>query len=98
MRNQTGSVANSFKYTGQQHDSSTDLYYLRARYYDPSIGRFLSRDPFPGLPTARPTLNPYAYVTNNLVEAIDPSGQCGPDHFVHSASQARSRGPRHGLW
>ena len=48
---------------------------MRARYYDPTSGRFVSRDPFPGLMRLPQTLNPYAYVTNNPVNLIDPSGE-----------------------
>src|SRR5262249_30813136 len=45
LANQTGSsTVNSYLYTGQQFDSLTGLYDLRARYYDAAIGRFLSRD------------------------------------------------------
>jgi uncharacterized protein RhaS with RHS repeats len=49
---------------------ASDLYYLRARYYDPESGRFLSQDPirFP---------NRYAYAQNNPVLFTDPSGLCG---------------------
>ena len=57
-------------FTGEQNDPS-GLEYLRARYYDPSIGRFLSRDPLPGG-------NRYAYVENNPVNFTDPSGLCVP--------------------
>ncbi len=56
----------SFLYTGQQNDSETGLYYLRARYYDPEIGRFISKDLF--LP------NNYLYANNNPSKMIDPSG------------------------
>jgi uncharacterized protein RhaS with RHS repeats len=50
----------------------TGLQYLRARYYDPGIGRFLSQDPLPGG-------HAYAYVRNNPVRYVDPSGlnPCG---------------------
>jgi RHS repeat-associated protein len=41
----SGSVANPFRYTGREFDSTTGLYYYLARYYDPSTGRFLSEDP-----------------------------------------------------
>ncbi len=50
------------------------LYYLRARYYDPAIGRFLTRDPLPGSALAPQSLNPYPYVGNNPVNRVDPSG------------------------
>ena len=41
----TGTITNSFQYTGREFDSETGLYYYRARYYDPISGRFLSGDP-----------------------------------------------------
>ena len=45
---QTGATTNPYLYTGQQFDALTDLYNLRARYYAPVMGRFLSRDPGSG--------------------------------------------------
>ena len=54
-------------FTGEQRDADSGLYYLRARYYDPSIGRFLSQDPLPGG-------NLYAYVGSNPVNRMDPTG------------------------
>ncbi len=38
----------AFLFTGEQRDCETGLYYLRARYYDPAIGRFLTQDPLTG--------------------------------------------------
>lgn len=50
------------------------MYFLRARYYDPKTGRFISRDPVKG-PLAQPqTLNPYSYAINNPIIYSDPSG------------------------
>ena len=49
--------------------------YLRARYYDPSIGRFLSRDPVP-------YLQPYGYANNNPIRFGDATGLSGAEHFV----------------
>src|SRR5438309_5310835 len=40
----TGSLVNSFQYTGRESDPETGLYYYRARYYDPNAGRFLRED------------------------------------------------------
>ena len=51
------------------------MVYLRARYYDPAMGRFLSKDPVRGLITLPGTLNPYTYAANNPIRYTDPSGE-----------------------
>ncbi len=68
----SGSLANFFEFAGEQVDDSTDLQYLRARYYDPATGRFLGRDPLNSSP-AWPG-HGYAYVNNRPVLYGDPSG------------------------
>src|SRR5439155_10686970 len=40
-----GSGGNLFRFTGREYDLETGLYYYRARYYDPTVGRFISEDP-----------------------------------------------------
>lgn len=59
-----------FRLGGQEYDQETGLYSLRARYYDPQLGRFLSEDPI-GIAGG---LNLYAYAGNDPVNARDPSG------------------------
>jgi len=66
----SGTVTNPFQYTGRDFDSETGLNYHRARYYDPSDGRFVSEDPL-GL---KGGLNSYAYVDNNPTNFVDPAG------------------------
>ena len=66
----TGTTVNPFRYTTRELDSETGLYFYRARYYDPSIGRFLSEDPLQFLPGE----NFYRYVDNNPVFWRDASG------------------------
>jgi RHS repeat-associated protein len=64
------------RFTGQQWEASLGLYDYRARFYDPTLGRFLQPDPIvpePGNPQA---LNRYAYVYNNPLRYTDPSGHC----------------------
>ncbi len=63
-----GSSTQPFQFTGQQTDADSGLQYLRARYYDPATGRFLSRDP-------APSANRYAYGSNNPTSMTDPNGQ-----------------------
>jgi RHS repeat-associated protein len=64
-------VANPFTYTGREFDAESGLYYYRARYYDPEIGRFISEDPL-GLLSGDPNL--YAYVLGNPLNHKDPLG------------------------
>ena len=67
----TGSQPNEFDFAGQQTDA-TGLQYLRARYYDPATGTFLSRDPMAASPGW--TQSPYGYAGGNPVNATDPTG------------------------
>jgi RHS repeat-associated protein len=66
----TGSGATPFGLAGQYTDSESGLQYLRARFYDPGTGLFLSRDPIVDL-----TREPYAYAQGNPLMFIDPSGR-----------------------
>jgi RHS repeat-associated protein len=67
----TGTLANSFRYTGREFDSETNLYYYRARYYDSAAGRFLSEDP---IGFGGGDVNLYAYVGGMATSRVDPSG------------------------
>jgi len=69
-----GNPLTKYGYTGEWTDP-TNLVYLRARYYDPATGRFLSKDPVRGLPSLPQTLNPYTYAVNNPIRYTDPSGE-----------------------
>jgi len=62
-------VGNRILYTAQQYDQETGQYYLRARYYNPVVGRFLQEDSYRG-----DGLNLYAYCANNPVVYYDQSG------------------------
>ncbi|HWS91618.1 MAG TPA: RHS repeat-associated core domain-containing protein [Mycobacterium sp.] len=76
MRSQSGATANDWRFTGQQNDQNANrgLYDLRARMYDPTLGRFLQRDSAPIRPSLPQSLDPYPYVTNNPANFVDASG------------------------
>jgi RHS repeat-associated protein len=65
----TGTLANPFQYAGQYRDQESGLYYLRARYYEPGNGQFITRDPL-----VVKTRQPYQYVADAPVNETDPSG------------------------
>lgn len=67
-------TANNYLYAGEQFDADLGLYYLRARYYSPSFGRFWSMDTWEGTTAEPATLHKYHYARNNPCNRIDPSG------------------------
>jgi RHS repeat-associated protein len=73
----TASPPTNFLFNGQQYDPLTHLYYLRARYYNPFQGRFLSQDPLIGGLAEPASLHRYAYACSDPVSRCDPSGQAG---------------------
>jgi RHS repeat-associated protein len=69
----SGTVTTARKFTGQRLDN-TGLYYYGARYYDPTIGRFISADTLVPSPVDPQSLNRYSYCLNNPLKYTDPSG------------------------
>ncbi len=69
-----GSTENKYLFTGEQHDPNAGFYYLRARYYGPGLGRFISSDPFPGRMTEPLSLHKYLYANGDPLNRTDPSG------------------------
>ncbi|HQR13295.1 MAG TPA: RHS repeat-associated core domain-containing protein [Nitrospira sp.] len=71
-----GTVEQPYTYTGREFDSETGLYYYRARYYDPTTGRFLQKDPI-----FNPGFQIYGYVEGIPTLFVDPYGlRAGPKH------------------
>ncbi len=68
--NQTGALSQPYGYTGRELDTETGLYYYRARYYDPGVGRFIQKDPI----GFRGGINVYNYVGANPLNWVDPRG------------------------
>ena len=74
---------NAVSFTGHQFDAATGLVYARARYYDPTLGRFLSQDP-------EWAVNPYVYALDAPLEFTDPTGRAdaAEDPLLRSRFQA----------
>ncbi len=69
-----------YRFTGREHEAETGLYYHRARYYDPSMGQFLSEDP---LGFGAGDLNTRRYVGNGPLDATDPTGLAAVGYMTH---------------
>lgn len=82
----SGSLINSFQYTARELDSETNLYFYRARYFDPQLGRFLGEDPLRFIAGE----NFYAYVENDPINYVDSWGLCSNDvkKIVNAARNA----------
>ena len=65
---------NAIRYTGEFYDEETGLYYLRARYYDPYLGRFTTEDSYWGEDENPLSLNLYTYCHNDPIQYVDPTG------------------------
>ena len=65
---------NPFRYRGYMYDEETGFYYLRSRYYDPEVGRFLNADALVSTDTGLMGYNMFAYCNNNPVKYADSSG------------------------
>lgn len=75
-------VHNPFLYSGELWDDTTQLQYLRARWYDPNTGRFINEDTFDGELDDPLSLNLYAYVKNNPLRYVDPSGHMAEPSYA----------------
>jgi RHS repeat-associated protein len=70
-----GSGVTSYDFTGEWRDGS-GLIYLRARYYAPGVGRFMTGNAWAGNYASPQSLNRWAYVRNNPIKYADPTGHC----------------------
>lgn len=78
--NGTPTGSETYKYTGKPYSQATGLYYYYQRWYDASIGRFVSRDPLVGQLSDPESLNSYAYAGSDPISHSDPRGTdtCDP--------------------
>ncbi|QQR84148.1 RHS repeat-associated core domain-containing protein [Candidatus Peregrinibacteria bacterium] len=67
-----------YQFTGQEYDPESELVYMNARYYSPSLGRFIQKDPVVGYEGNALSWNPYVYANNNPLRYNDPTGE-----FLH---------------
>jgi len=70
-----GTTPNVYLYRGEQYDPGLGLYYLRARYYNPVTGRFMSRDPEDHALAKPNGLHKYLYANGDPLNRVDPSGR-----------------------
>ena len=79
---QTGSATNTYKFaatSAYRDDGDAGLLHVGLRYYEPSVGRFITADPLLGDIFRPQSLNRYVYVENNPVNLVDPSGMTWAD-------------------
>lgn len=75
LEGSTGITVNDYLYTGEQYDPNLGFYYLRARYYNPAIGRFPTMDTYAGRIFEPKTLHKYLYANVDPISMVDPSGR-----------------------
>ena len=91
----SGSSGVPHRFAGEESDPESGLTYLRARYYDPRTGGFLSRDAFPGDASDPLSLHPYLYASGNPVNRTDPSGRFTiPEVLISSYERLQAQGQR----
>lgn len=69
-------LVNTLTYIAREYDAESGLYHYRARAYDPTLGRFLQKDPLEGELMSPQSQHIYSYAQNNPVNFTDPTGQC----------------------
>lgn len=76
----SGDIENPFRYGGYVYDNETGLYYIKSRFYDATIARFIQEDIYAGKYSDPLSLNLYTYVLNNPLRYLDPTGMI-PDEI-----------------
>ena len=89
---------NPFRYCGEYYDKQTEEIYLRARYYQPKAGRFLTRDTYTGEGDEPESLHLYTYCENDGVNMVDPSGHDAVFlHYGYAVGSSDTGGRKRGF-
>ncbi len=80
IANATGTE--KYTFTGQFIEAEIGLYYFGARWYDASLGRFISEDPIKGSMLSSQSQNPYVHCMNNPLRFVDPSGMAVGERYT----------------
>ena len=83
---------NPYRYCGEYYDKETEEVYLRARYYEPGVGRFITRDTYTGESDEPLSLHLYTYCANDGVNMVDPSGHMYGYSYKDSNGQIHTEG------
>ena len=86
------------KYTGQENDTETGLYYYNARFYNGALGKFISTDPIVPDHHSPQSLNRYAYVYNRPTGYTDPTGHAGMEDVPGLAVDLKNIEEAEGFW
>ena len=84
IRSESETIDNPIKYAGEYYDDELDMIYLRARYYNPQIGRFTSLDIEEGEIASPLDMNRYVYCRNNPIKYVDPTGMLAYPGQIHN--------------
>jgi RHS repeat-associated protein len=90
-----GTTPTTFQFTGQRNETTLGLYFYNSRWFDPALGRFIQADTVVPNPLNSQSLDRYAYVLNNPIKYIDPSGHmCNMDCAYHDLEHEYFYDPR----
>ena len=95
---QTGDASNPFRYGGYVYDEETGLYYIRSRFYDASVARFIQEDIYTGKYSDPLSLNLYTYVLNNPLRYLDPTGMIPDEIKVNGTNIGYIKGYATGIY
>jgi len=94
----SGDVGNPFRYGGYVYDEETGLYYIKSRFYDASIARFIQEDIYAGKYSDPLSLNLYTYVLNNPLRYLDPTGMIPDEIKVNGQKISYLKGYKTGIY